>query len=94
MTFLSISMCMFEILARINYGVSDYDFIFDTIRTPFPPMWTMGECLKVARSVFPMMLVTLIFLLDNTIDRQGPMEDSLENLKSVVKKQKETMEEC
>jgi hypothetical protein len=57
-------------------------------------MWTMGECLKVVRSVFPMMLVTLIFVLDNTIDRQGPMEDSLENLKSVVKKQKETMEEC
>jgi hypothetical protein len=38
----------------------------------------------LSRSLFPMMLVTLIFALDNTIDRQKPLEEGLENLKSVV----------
>jgi hypothetical protein len=84
MTFLSMLMCVFEIMARINYGVSDYDFIFEAFRTPFPPLWTMSECLKLSRSFFPMMLVTLIFALDNTIDKQKPMEGGLEDLKNVV----------
>jgi hypothetical protein len=68
--------------------------VFDAIRMPFPQLWTMSECLRLLRSFFPMALVCVIFVLDNTLDRQKPLEVGLQNLKMVVEKQKATMQEA
>ena len=68
MAFLSGGMCAFEIAARINYGVQEYEGLFSAFKMMFPQMWTMGESLKLTRSCFPLLLVILIWVLDNSID--------------------------
>lgn len=48
-TMLAIGMCSFEIMTRIYYGLSEYDSYFDLVRAPFPPLYTLGECMDVLR---------------------------------------------
>jgi len=85
---LAIAMCVFEIMTRIYYGLSGYDTYFEYIRTPFPPLYTLGECMVVMRSVFPILLVCLITILDCTFDKQKFGEDNIGALREAVFKQK------
>jgi len=88
----AVLFAVFEIWARINYGTETYEFVFDLFMKPFPALWTMGECLKMTRASFPIILVVLMFVLDNTLDKQKPLEGVLGNLSDLVDKQKEILE--
>lgn len=94
MAFLSLSLGFFEGWSRINYGDEQWDWIFTPFKSWFPPMWTMGEALKLTRSCFPLLLVLLIWVLDNTLDKLSLDEDKLQITTNLLKKQSHILYMC
>jgi len=57
-------------------------------------MWTMGEALKLTRSCFPLFLVVLIWVLDNSLDKLSLDDDKLQITTNVLKKQSNILQWC
>lgn len=57
-------------------------------------MWTMGEALKLTRSCFPLFLVVLIWVLDNSLDKLSLDEDKLQITTNLLNKQSRILKMC
>lgn len=54
----------------------------------------MGESLKLTRSAFPVLLVILIWVLDNSIDKLSEEEDKLQITTKVLQTQSRILAMC
>lgn len=57
-------------------------------------MWTMGECLKLTRECFPLLLVVLICLLDNSVDKLNLDDDKSHKIALILLRQNKILKMC
>lgn len=74
----------FEISARVYFPSPVFEAIFEPLYLFFPPTYTPGEILRVIRTLFPIILQCLVFILDSTLDALPENEeDPLRVLKNI-----------
>lgn len=68
-----VAVCAFEIQCRLKYGTGQYDLLFKLMYFYYPRNFTIGDCLKLTRELFPILFQFVLIFCDFSIDAEGEL---------------------